>query len=324
MNKISSIHILRGLAASLVCLCHFATGSPDYLPDGNVIKIVGVHSVYGVQIFFVISGFILPYSLYKSGYHLRDFGNFLIRRVVRIDPPYLISILIVLVLAYISTLSPFYRGGPFQFFWKDTLLHLGYLNALFNRPWLSPVYWTLAIEFQFYILLGVFFTLFKESKLLIRVLVVTLFFSLSLIFSSRSLIFCHAPIFFMGIFTFLYYEKLIDLYQFLGVIFVATLVGIYSFSFEGTMFGFFTVGAILFIKGQNRFLFFIGNISYSLYLLHVPIGSRITNLTEALTTNVNIRLLMIVVAYAASVFAAYVFYKVIEQRAIQWSKRIQH
>jgi len=46
---------------------------------------------------FVISGFVIPWSLYRSQYVLRDYPKFLLKRNVRLYPPYLASIAITIL-----------------------------------------------------------------------------------------------------------------------------------------------------------------------------------------------------------------------------------
>ena len=105
LGYLSSLDLLRGLAAVAVCYFHFTHGNPDFLSPGNFLYISGRYGFLGVDVFFVISGFVIPYAMYRGNYHLRDFGRFLTKRVVRIEPPYLISILLVLALNWISTLG---------------------------------------------------------------------------------------------------------------------------------------------------------------------------------------------------------------------------
>jgi peptidoglycan/LPS O-acetylase OafA/YrhL len=303
----------------MVCLFHFSSSS-NYLPDGNVLKVVGSYGAYGVQMFFVISGFVLPYSLSKSGYTLGNFGNFVLRRIVRLDPPYILSIVIVVILAYVSTLSPLYRGKPFQFNWGDALFHLGYLNSFVGRPWLSPVYWTLAIEFQFYLLLGLLYPVFSNSNNFTRGIIIVVFLSLALWLRDLGLIFCHGPLFLMGIFSFLCYQRKLKAVPFFLLLAVCYAIGWSSFSPKAITFGLCTVPAIFLLNVSNRFLLFLGQISYSLYLLHVPIGSRVTNLTEALTTDVTLRLMGIALAFGASIVASALFYRFVEEPAIRWSR----
>jgi peptidoglycan/LPS O-acetylase OafA/YrhL len=321
-NQIVSIQVLRGIAALMVCFLHFTNGSNTYLPNDNLLKQIGSYGGYGVQIFFVISGFILPYAMSKSGYKLADFGHFMVRRIARLDPPFVLSIIVVVLLAYLSTLSPVYRGKPFQFNWVNALLHLGYLNAFFGRPWLSPVYWTLAVEFQFYVILGLVFPLFSKVGNALRILLIGILLSGAFWVSSNAFIFYHAPLFFMGISSFLFFEKHITLLEFLALILACTVVGYLTIDASAIAFGLASVAAIFLVKTNNRTLIFFGTISYSLYLIHQPVGSRVVNLTETLTTNTGIRMFSVFIAVFVSVVTAAVFYRFVELPAMRWSKTI--
>ena len=109
----------------------------------------GKYGYLGIHVFFVISGFVLPYSLHTAGFQTSDFFRFLFKRVLRIDPPYLVAVLIAILL-------PFWNGRGLLG-WSTIFAHLGYLNDILNLPWASGIFWTLAIEFQFYIALGVLY-----------------------------------------------------------------------------------------------------------------------------------------------------------------------
>ena len=69
----------------------------------------------GVTAFFVISGFVLPLSLSSNGYRLSDAPVFLLKRAVRLEPPYLATILLIVTLGYVSTLVPLFRGATPHF-----------------------------------------------------------------------------------------------------------------------------------------------------------------------------------------------------------------
>ena len=102
-GRVETVHSLRGLAALAVAFFHFSNGNPNfYVPP--VLRAIGANGWLGVEVFFVISGFILPYSLWRAGYQLSpsNFGRFVWKRVVRLDPPYFGTIALVLLLAYLS------------------------------------------------------------------------------------------------------------------------------------------------------------------------------------------------------------------------------
>src|ERR1039457_1104473 len=119
--RLSIVHTLRGPAALMVAWFHFVKCGPL---DLGIFKLTAPDGGYGVIIFYVISGFVLPYSLWKGGYVLADYGRFILKRIARLDPPYFASIAIVLSAAYLATLSPLYRGVPFSVSGLQLLLHI--------------------------------------------------------------------------------------------------------------------------------------------------------------------------------------------------------
>jgi peptidoglycan/LPS O-acetylase OafA/YrhL len=296
-RQILAIQMLRGVAAILVCLFHFTNGVPEFLPDNNIIKELFKFGHYGVQMFFVISGFILPYSLCKSNYRISDFGKFLMKRLIRLEPPYLVSILLVILLGYISTFSPWYKGGEFHLDLLNLTLHLGYLNAYFGQQWLSSVYWTLAIELQFYLILGLVFPYFRQFSKVFQIAIILIFLSLSILITDANLIFSYTPYFLLGIVTFLFCENrkisIVEYYAFFCLIMVVALIRVDSI---GAIFGGVTALLVLFIKHSYSLFNRLGDISYSLYLVHVSIGMRIINISENFVIGTGNRLLIILLA----------------------------
>ncbi|MEO8884769.1 MAG: acyltransferase, partial [Mucilaginibacter sp.] len=161
--KIYAIENLRGIAALLVCVFHLTSNQYLQGTDSLWRKIAGL-GYLGVPVFFAISGFVIPWALYNSNYKINNFFSYMLKRAIRIEPPYLVSIIMLLVLNYLSSLSSLYAGLPFSFSIKQFLLHLFFLPGYFNYVWYQPVYYTLLIEFQFYILCGLLFVVFASSK----------------------------------------------------------------------------------------------------------------------------------------------------------------
>src|SRR5271169_5335799 len=90
-QRIGVINALRALAALFVAWGHFVAGQGKYL------SLSGKYGYLGVHIFFVISGFVIPWSLYRSRYALHDYSRFLLKRNVRLYPPYLASIAVTVL-----------------------------------------------------------------------------------------------------------------------------------------------------------------------------------------------------------------------------------
>jgi peptidoglycan/LPS O-acetylase OafA/YrhL len=151
------IDALRGLTALSVVIFHARGGGhidtwaatwPAFL-DGIVLN-MGI----AVQIFFVLSGFVIAHSMARHDVGFGYVGRFLLRRSIRLDPPYWASMAMTIALAFISV--RFVAGKVFESPSAANLgLHVLYLADLLHYPMIQPVYWTLCLEIQFYVVFAV-------------------------------------------------------------------------------------------------------------------------------------------------------------------------
>ncbi|MGB5084526.1 MAG: acyltransferase family protein [Methylocystis silviterrae] len=114
---------------------------------------------------FVISGFVIPYSLYGADYRVAQFPRFMLRRFLRIEPPYLVSILLAVMLWHMSAAAPGFHGLPPQYSFWQIVAHLFYMVPFTNFGWLNVVYWSLFFEFLFYISVGLAFPLIARQSI---------------------------------------------------------------------------------------------------------------------------------------------------------------
>ena len=103
---------VRGLAILMVLLLHFVGN----MQPTNAIEraIVGVtnYGSYGVELFFILSGFLITGILYDARNEPHYFRNFYMRRVLRIFPLYYGVLALVFVVA---PLIPLLRGPTLDF-----------------------------------------------------------------------------------------------------------------------------------------------------------------------------------------------------------------
>lgn len=104
-----------------------------------------VFSSFGVSLFFLISGFVIPFSLKSSSN-----AGFALRRFLRIYPLYIIAFMLTVAVLYSSAKA---HATIFPYTWKQILIHsvIGLRNFFFV-PSIDGIIWTLEIEVKFYLL----------------------------------------------------------------------------------------------------------------------------------------------------------------------------
>ncbi|MCB9034070.1 MAG: acyltransferase [Chitinophagales bacterium] len=119
----------------------------------------------GVNIFFVISGFLITILLIseKEKHKSISIKNFYIRRVLRIFPAYYFLLLIYALLCILHIISI-----PIQS-WLTALTYTKYLN--WQLDWYTGHAWSLSIEEQFYLFWPLTFLLNKRTQIAIILLI---------------------------------------------------------------------------------------------------------------------------------------------------------
>lgn len=263
----------------------------------------------------MISAFIIPCAIAKAyrEYRLRDFPLFLLRRATRIEPPYILSIGIVLVLGYMSSVAPgFQRSAP-TINRGQIGAHFLYLIPSTEFSWLQPDYWSIAWEFIFYVVVRMTFPYVTGVKDPAAWWGCT--------WLASGLVFAGIPSplavhFLIGTAIFrqvVFHEKwTLPIVQALAVLTVWT---------EGACVGAVTlVAALLILWGgrlvipgrAGRLLMRFGELSYSLYLVHVPIGGRIVNLRGQIVSSPVQQFSLSALALVISIAAAALYWKLVE------------
>jgi exopolysaccharide production protein ExoZ len=143
--KLTNIQILRGLAAVWVVVYH--TLGLTLAPHGGnrILTWAGEYGYFGVDIFFVVSGFVIYYSVYSKKISALAFFR---RRAERIVPPYLL-LTAVLFLATLILPSLFHSlKASFDHFLRS-IFYLSFTGYQFPVLYIG---WTLEYEMFFYVL----------------------------------------------------------------------------------------------------------------------------------------------------------------------------
>jgi len=290
-GRIVELDALRALAAINLVLFHFThvyqvkygyVGSLGFsLPYGK----------YGVQLFFMLSGFVNAMTLLRK----KNAGDFLVNRLLRIYPSFWVMIGLNLILVMVS---PIALGSLTA---ETAAANATAMPNLFGQRTIEPVTWTIQVEMLFYgIILLMFFTGSLDKPLrtisLYVLLALVSCFSIdfiaarnpqagilpSLNFARQLLILDYIPLFAMGM-------LLHEIYIGRG----KRWLNIAGITFSGVVFhlidahGHNPIVTIAFIGlltasayGKLPFLrlkpfVFISSISYALYLMHNNLGSTL-------------------------------------------------
>jgi peptidoglycan/LPS O-acetylase OafA/YrhL len=316
-SKIGIVGALRGVAALSVCWYHFVHG------QNTALKWTGEYGWLGVHMFFVISGFIIPYSLLQYRYSIRDYFRFLGKRLARLHPPYLASIAVVVLLGWAMMLVPRWNAPAPDVSVQQLFAHFFYLNDLLGKPWLNVVYWTLSIELQWYLLIGIAFPLLANRRWTLQVAGAALMVAGHLLVPKEQLVLHIVPVFLIGVFVFQYRVGLSSVWRMLVSIAAMFALMKVPIGMPVASLSAATGLVIAFITLDNRLFGWLGEVSYSLYLLHIPIGLRFIDFTSRLPYSGSYLILLDLLAVGVSLWASHRFFKRIEGPSQRWSSAIK-
>jgi peptidoglycan/LPS O-acetylase OafA/YrhL len=274
-GRLNQIDVLRGFAALWVLLSHYLPHWEDYL--GPVPLFVhGPWGIHAVELFFVISGFVIFMTLRRC----RSVLDFVVLRFSRLYPAYWASIIGVAALSALLFHAKPWVGG--------ILTNLTMLQEFFGFKNIDNVYWSLTVELAFYLNVSWLFALGLTRR---RRAVVLCWLMASCIWAvalrdpgadqrDRYALFLaldYAPYFAIGICA---YDALERGWSAAGAGLVLFAIaseyligGVAAVGIAATI----TVMFLLALHGQLRLLvcrptLWLGGISYSLYLVHRNIG----------------------------------------------------
>ena len=306
---------MRGFAAVAVAMVHFTIGlKPTWFQS------VSHWGWLGVDVFFVISGFIIPHALMRGGYLFPvDYPRFLAKRIIRLHPPYLAAVVLLMIVAK-TPATPLQAWIPHTFF-----SHLFLLNGLLGEPWLTQVFWSLAIEMQFYLFMGVAAPLLTGSRVKMALAVIG-FLVVALVPVPKIWLTPHLPLFTFGILAFLKTCSKISLGIFLTGIAFSGVVCAHSLGRPQALAG---AATALLICHSNwpvpSHLVKLGAVSYSLYLLHPLVGEVMLPLLDAQhRASVAGQMLVVGISMAISIGAAWIWFRLLEHPSQRLSASIRY
>lgn len=142
--RVAALDILRFIAAASVMCYHltFRSGGPSGLPV-SPIESVTRYGYLGVDLFFLISGFVICWSAREGGA-----ARFVRSRIIRLFPEFWLAVPLSVA---VFILVP--GGFGEQLTLRDVALNFTMVPQYLGARYVDGVYWTLGAEIKFYALL---------------------------------------------------------------------------------------------------------------------------------------------------------------------------
>jgi len=345
---------LRGVAAMMVVLYHVQINlrpavrgwfphSIDFLFHwGNL----------GVDIFFVLSGFVIAHSVRNGAFSWAYMGRFAFRRSIRLDPPLWVTIALELLLIQagfvlfpgISTVVPS---------WEQVLANVTYTQRFFHLGDVVGVFWSLTYEVQFYFVLVLALVAYGKTldrridastkqMLFLGFLIVPHLYSLFIYLDILPLPLQGLFIdrwfqFSLGILAWAVFRRMLHQRYFwivaLVTIILAVFLGPSDYRRWSILSSSVTAISLVLVGKRDAMhrvlagpvIQFLGRISYSLYLIHPVVGWRFVSVVKEIfgpDLGVILGSLTLLGGVLISVASAWLMYVALEAPSLQFAHKI--
>lgn len=139
-TRMMEVDALRGMAAMSVVLFHYTTRLNELFPGAGEASFSVPTGHYGVNLFFVISGFVIFMTLERT---TRP-SDFWLSRLSRLFPSYWVAIIVTFSVCHLLGLP----GKLVQL--NTAVANMAMVHGLFGVAHVDGVYWTLEVEMLFY------------------------------------------------------------------------------------------------------------------------------------------------------------------------------
>jgi peptidoglycan/LPS O-acetylase OafA/YrhL len=316
MKRIEFLDGLRGVAILLVVCFHAFAKWPSIVPYGNSYGDFPIfkYGYLGVQLFFLISGFVILMSLEKN----RSFGVFIYKRWLRLFPAMLVASILVYLTAGFFPERPAGIPNVYSVLPGLTFIDPNCIRIITGTKinLLEGAFWSLFVEFKFYIVFGICYFMLKRTNALIALFSMYI---LSIVGTKLNISFLNTLSeffsftffgwFVTGSLAYLYFISKKNKYLYFSILVGLLNIVPYRHDPKSLLFSFIIL--ILFFTPiyfektrfilQNSVILFWGLISYPLYLIHenamvslISKVSKVLNIPDILLPIVPISILVFI------------------------------
>ncbi|MBI1425229.1 MAG: acyltransferase family protein [Gammaproteobacteria bacterium] len=311
--RLSELDAFRGLAALSVVLFHYTTLYNERIGYDAKLPFYFPYGGYGVNLFFMISGFVIFLTLKRCRHHT----DFIVSRFSRIYPSYWLAVIFTATVVNAYTLTSLHRTT------SEIALNLTMLQGYTEVRHVDGVYWTLSYELLFYTFMYLIYR-FKFLNRITSIIFIWLSLQLASILIERytgwfpwkiTLFFIlgYIHLFAAGILFLKLYEGEKNNSIYLLLLYCLLIQWVKGDNIESIFVSAFFVLFMFFVNGWVKFiairpLLFLGAISYPLYLIHQNIGYVLINALQKnhLSAVSSMTITLITILLASTVITYYI------------------
>jgi peptidoglycan/LPS O-acetylase OafA/YrhL len=320
-HRLIELDALRGLAALSVLIYHYTSVYPRLVVARTLDFVPQIHVGYfGVEVFFMISGFVIFYTVSRAPALL----DFAVARASRLYPPYWAAVALAALIHILN-------HGPDHALPVRAVLNATMVQTFLGARNLDEVYWTLSYELSFYFLISVATLVSRRANLRIEWLLLAWLLGATLVrgagieipyrLSVLSLLH-YGQFFITGMALFLIQTQGQRPVTWLVLAWSVALSGFgadahtpaagFRYYFETVFACTLLFAAVVLARPQicrAPALLFLGRISYSLYLVHAELGYFLLRRFEQLGLSDPVAIVM---TTALAIAAGYALNRLVE------------
>ena len=360
-KRIPELDGIRGIAAIIIIIWHYGRMQlvNNHCMASEYFKVATGFFWTGVDLFFVLSGFLLGSILLNNKSSNNYFKTFYIRRICRIFPVYYLVVIILIIICFAGI------GYATDWWFNNKIPNWAYLTysqnifiafkeTLGNR-WLSHT-WSLALEEQFYIILPLIIYFLNRKSLVIVLSVCILSAPIFRHLSNNwyqtfNLIYCRFDSLFSGVLiavamqnevivSFLKKHNFKLTILFLGMLLLSAMFTFHKLflSYLNSHSWFAMVFAVLLLVvltnknnifsviSRNKYLVKAGIISYGMYLYHPMVVGLMHLLIKKQTPRIMnwSDLLLTVLSFVITIIVAHLSFKYFERKGILFGHQYKY
>jgi peptidoglycan/LPS O-acetylase OafA/YrhL len=341
VSRFPFIDAIKAIASQLIVLHHLAFYGPmsDYARtiSPGLMSWFSQHARIAVQAFLVIGGFLAAQALTSDGRFAKPVGQLLWRRYLKLAIPYVIALLLAIAAAAISRRLMTHDSIPDAPNLLQFIAHLLLLQNIFGFDGLSAGVWYIAIDFQLYAVLLLILRsahrVWPEQRGFGQGCVIALVIA-SLYFFNRDAAWDNWAIYFFGAYglgAIAYWgtrSREID-----GWAIATAAVAAFALAVDyrsrilvallvAVALGLSRYSGLIAIWPKTKCLSWLGQISYSVFLIHFPVCLVVNAIFERFVPHSPmIQFGGMLMAWIASIACGALLYREVEQRAAAWLRR---